>query len=67
MNYYVRLNDKNKPVVLYRGTPDMEEQVWQGDKWGPGEFLLDCLEGHGNIYFIEEAQAKKHFPAEAFA
>lgn len=68
MNYYVRLDEEDKPIVLYRGTPDMEEQVWCPERgWIPAEFLLDCLEGWGNIYFVEEEVARRWFPPEAFA
>lgn len=67
MNYYVRLDPNNKPVVLYRGTPEMEEQVWDPAKgWQPTEFLLDVLEGNGSIYFAEEKDARKFFPKDAF-
>lgn len=67
MNYYARLDESNKPFILYRATPDMKEEIWGDGSWAEAEFLLDALEGHGNIYAIDEAAAKKAFPAEAFA
>lgn len=67
MDYFARLNDKDKPIILYRATPDMEEEVWTPTYgWVQDEFLLDVLEGSGDIYPISEAKAKAGFPKEAF-
>lgn len=65
--YFARLNDDNKPIILYRATPEMEEEVWTpAYGWVPDEFLLDVLEGSGDIYPITVEKAKNSFPVEAF-
>lgn len=67
MNYYVRLDDDDNPILLYRATPDMEEQVWSDKRgWLTAEFMIDVMDGFGNIYFIKEDRAKELFPTEAF-
>lgn len=67
MNYYIRFDLDDNPLVLYRGTPAMEEEVWSpGEGWIPGEFLLDVLEGHNNTYYVTEEFAKKWFPDAAY-
>lgn len=65
--YYVRLNEQDVPIVLYRATPQMQEQVWNPvDGWIDTEFLLDVLMCHGDTYFIETEMARQLFPPEAF-
>lgn len=65
--YYARLNEEGKPIVLYRATPEMKEEVWSETiKWFPAEFLQDALAGHGNIYPIEKEDAIWHFSPWAF-
>ena len=67
MNYYARLDEDDQPIILYRATPDMEEQVWVPDRgWLPGEFLQDVLEGYGDIYPISEENARRSFDGRAF-
>lgn len=68
IRYYADLDEKNKPIVLFRATPDMEEQVWMPEQggWKLTEFLLDVMQGWGDTYPISEEMAKKHFPKEAF-
>lgn len=67
MNYFARLDKQNKPLILYRATPDMKEEVWTRDYgWVQDDFLLDVLEGSGDIYPITDAIAKSKFPKEAF-
>ena len=68
MDYFVELDDDNRPVTLYRGDADIGEQVWHQEQgWVMGEFLLDCLQGWGSTYHVSEEQARQWFPAEAFA
>lgn len=67
MNYFARLVD-DKPKILYRATPNMEEQVWSpGEGWVQSEFLQDVIEGWGDHYPIKEEDARNFFPAEAFS
>ena len=69
MNYYADLDEKNKPLVLYRATPDMKEQVWMPEQggWKLTEFLLDVLEGGGDTYPVSEKLARQYFPEAAFS
>lgn len=67
MDYFARLDDQNVPMILYRATPDMEEEVWTPEYgWVPDEFLLDVLDGSGDMYAISETSARANFPKEAF-
>lgn len=67
IEYYARLDERNRPMVLYRATPQMQEQVWiPGRGWEEDEFLLDVLMGHGDTYPIDLELARQYFPLEAF-
>ena len=67
IEYYAWLDEQAAPAVLYRATPQMEEQVWiPGSGWEDTEFLLDVLMGHGDTYPIDLELARRLFPPEAF-
>lgn len=68
MNYYVRLDENDKPLLLYRATPDMEQHVWSDKRgWLPSEFMEDVLDGFGGIYPVKEDRAKALFSKDAFS
>ncbi len=68
MNYYVRLDENDKPLLLYRATPDMEQHVWSDKRgWLPSEFMEDVLDGFGDIYPVKEGRAKSLFSKDAFS
>lgn len=67
IEYFADLDEGTIPRILYRATPQMEEQVWiPGQGWQEAEFLLDVLMGHGDTYPISLEMARHYFPAEAF-
>jgi hypothetical protein len=70
MRYFVRVNNQNQPVALYRldlDTPKtISEQLWLNGSWAPSERIVEVLtQGSSDYDEITLEIAKQIFP-EAF-
>jgi hypothetical protein len=70
MRYFVRVNNQNQPVALYRldlDTPKtISEQLWLNGSWTPSERIVEVLtQGSSDYDEITVEIAKQIFP-EAF-
>jgi hypothetical protein len=63
-HYYVKTNDKGRPILLFRVNPDAGTEEIYGAKGfvpAPG-FLEDIVDGSFDYAPIGEKQAKEVFP-----
>jgi len=67
MRYFVRVNNENKPVRLFRFNLDIpnsiSEERWDDNKWEISDQIVEALvEGSMDYDEIDEKMAKKLYP-----